>query len=86
MNYRHDLLQWRRERTGATYAQLSDLSGLRRGVICDVVRGKTNKGATNPTVATIRATYRALGLDPKYALDFSLKKNQFWRAVVEAAR
>ena len=81
MNYRHDLLRWARERSGASYRELEERSGVSRMTLCDTVRGETD-----PTATTLKATFEALGLDPKYALDFKLKEAQFRRAVVGTAR
>lgn len=87
MNYRHDLLRWRRQRTGDTYAALAYKTGLSRMAVCDTVRGKNSRNdAVDPYASTIMKTFKALGLDPKYAFDFKIKERQFRRAVVEAAR
>ena len=85
MNYRYDLLQWRREKTGRTYADLAERCELRRSVIHDVVRGKTSNGRkANPKVETLRAVCESLDIDPRFILDDGLKN--FRRAVVETAR
>lgn len=87
MNYRHDLLRWRREQTGATYAELATRTGLSRMAVCDAVRGRNSRNdAVDPYASTIMKTFKALGLDPKYAFDFKLKERQFRRAVVVTAR
>lgn len=88
MNYRYDLLQWRRQKTGRTYAELAERCGLRRSVIHDVVRGKTSDGRkSNPKIETLTAVCESLDIDRKYALDDSLKtERQFRRAVVATAR
>lgn len=77
LNYRHDLLRWRRKLTGDSYQDLADISGLSRTTLCDTVRG-----VIDPSASTIKKTYKALGLDPKYALDFSLRKSEFPCAVI----
>jgi transcriptional regulator with XRE-family HTH domain len=81
MDYRHDLFEWRRERTGETYDAIADRCELSKNTVYLIILGKTN-----PTASSINRISRALGLDPKFALDFKLRKNQFRRAVVEAAR
>lgn len=83
MNYRYDLLQWRRERTRDTYDSIAAKASLSKSTVWEVVRGDDD---IDPNASTITKTFIALGLDPKYALDFSLKKTQFRRAVVETAR
>jgi transcriptional regulator with XRE-family HTH domain len=86
MNYRYDLAQWRRKETSDSYAVLSERCGLSRTTLCDTVRGKNARGVVDPSASTIAKTFKALGLDPKYALDFKLKKAEFRRAVVVTAR
>lgn len=81
MNYRHDLFQWRRDKRGDTYDQVADRCDLSKNTVYLIIEGKTN-----PTASSITEVAKALGLDPKFALDFKLKASQFRRAVVEAAR
>jgi predicted transcriptional regulator len=81
MDYRHDLLRWRRAETGETFQELADRSGVSSTTICDAFRG-----VLDPRASTIKAIFKATGLDPKFALDFSLRKSEFRRAVVETGR
>lgn len=78
--YRRDLAEWqykRLKRTGESYTKISKRTGVSKATLCDVVRG-----TTNPYPATITKAFEALGLNPKYALDFDLKKSQFHLAVL----
>lgn len=86
MNYRHDVARWQKRVTKVSYATLRARSGLSRTTLCDTVRGKNARGIVDPTASTIAKTFKALGLDPKYALDFKLKKAEFRRAVLVTAR
>lgn len=87
MIYRHDLLRWRRKRTGDSYADIAERAGISRMAVCDTVRGENSRTAeVDPSGSTIKQTFIAMGLDPKYAFDDKLKEHQFRRAVVEAAR
>jgi len=87
MNYRYDLAQWRRKQTGESYGAIAERAGIARQVVYETVRGENSKGLpANPKVETIKVTFQGLGLDPKYALDFKLKKSEFRRAVVATAR
>lgn len=79
MDYRYDLFQWRREKLGHTYDQIADRCDLSKNTVYLIIEGKTN-----PTAASINEISKALGLNPKFALDQGL--TQFRRAVVEAAR
>jgi transcriptional regulator with XRE-family HTH domain len=81
MDYRHDLFQWRRENRGDTYNDVAGRCELSKNTVYLIIEGKTN-----PTASSINEVSRALGLDPKFALDFKLRKNQFRRAVVVTAR
>ena len=55
--------------------------------VCDTVRGRNSRnGSVDPAASTIRKTFKALGLDPKYAFDFKIKKVDFRRAVSVTAR
>lgn len=81
MEYRHDLFEWRRGKQGESYDAIADKCGLSKNTAYLIITGQTN-----PTASSINRISRALGLDPKYALDFKLKASQFRRAVVEAAR
>lgn len=81
MYFRLDLVQWRFDEGGFTYegvAKDADLS-------CNAV-WKLIKGKSDPSASTLKATFEAMGLNPKHALDFDLKKSQFRRAVVATAR
>lgn len=79
MDYRHDLFEWASE--GETYSAIADRCDLSKNTVYLIITGKTN-----PTASSINSISKALGLDPKFALDFKLKEHQFRRAVVEAAR
>lgn len=81
MNYRHDLFEWQRDERGESYDQIADRCGLSKNTVYLIIGGKTN-----PTASSINRVSRALGLDPKFALDFKLRKHQFRRAVVVTAR
>lgn len=81
MDYRYDLLEWRREKTGDSYDAIALRSDLSKNTVWLIIRGKTN-----PTASSINMICNAMGLNPKYALDSDLKPNQFRRAVVVAAR
>lgn len=81
MDYRYDLLEWRRGKTGDSYDAIADRCGLSKNTVWLIVGGKTN-----PTASSINMIFSAMGLNSKYALDPDLKPSQFWRAVVETAR
>lgn len=81
MEYRYDLLQWRREKTGDSYDLIADRSDLSKSTVWLIIGGNTN-----PTASNINRVFKALGLDPKYALDFKLTEKGFRRAVVQTAR
>jgi transcriptional regulator with XRE-family HTH domain len=81
MDYRHDFLREKQDVTGDTYERISERAGLSKNTVYLVIQGKTN-----PTASTLRATFQAVGVDPKYAFDFKLRRSDFRRAVVEAAR
>lgn len=81
MNYRYDLFQWRRAKRGDTYNEVADRCSLSKNTVYLIIEGKTN-----PTASSIKQVAKALGLNPKFALDFGLTERQFRRAVVEAAR
>jgi transcriptional regulator with XRE-family HTH domain len=81
--YRYDLLKWALTQTKESYRSIAARSGVSRMTLCDTVRG-----VSDPTASTIKATFTAFGIDPKYALDFKLKRAEFPQfrcAVVEAA-
>lgn len=80
MDYRYDLLKWRLKQLqdeGHSYRTLSAESGVPISTFCDTVRG-----ATRPFPETIKRVFKALGLNPKYAMDFQLKKKNFDSAVL----
>lgn len=81
MDYRYDLYQWQREKLRVTYDQVASRCDLSKNTVYLIIEGKTN-----PTASSINEVSKALGLDPKFALDFKLRKNQFRRAVVVTAR
>jgi transcriptional regulator with XRE-family HTH domain len=80
MEYRYDLAQWQRERLGESYDTLADRCGLSKSTVWEFVEGEAN-----PTASSINRIFRALGLKPKYALDFDIERHQFRRAVVSKA-
>lgn len=81
MNYRHDLLRWRRKKTGANYEDIAALAGLSLNATWKTINGKTD-----PSASTMRGVFEAMGLDPKHALNFELNESQFRRAVVATTR
>lgn len=82
MNYRYDLLNWRRAKLdNPPYEDLAERSGISSTTLCDAFRG-----VIDPRASTLKAIFEAMDLDPKYAMDFRLKENQFRRAVVVTAR
>lgn len=81
MSYRYDLLQWRKERTGKSYEAIADDAGLSLSATWKIILGKTD-----PSASTLTKIFRAMGLDPKQALNPDLKESQFRRAVVVTAR
>ena len=76
-NYRYDLLQARRKETGDSYGVIAKRARLSKNAVVNVI-----KGETDPTASTIRAVCRAMDLDPKYAFDFNLVKDEFHCAVL----
>lgn len=80
MEYRHDLAEWRRKKTGESYDTLAERCGLSKSTIWQFVEGKAN-----PTASSITGIFKALGLNPKFALDFEIEEHQFRRAVVSKA-
>lgn len=87
MIYRHDLLRWRRQQTGDSYATIAAKARISRMAVCDTVRGRNSRNdEVDPTGSTIKRTFKAMGLDPKYAFDDTLRKINFGDAVIEAAR
>ena len=78
MNYRHDLLRWRVQDLDKTYEELAKRHPVSSTSICDLARGEVD-----PRASTIKAVFKAMGLDPKYAMDFTLRKSDFRRAVLE---
>jgi transcriptional regulator with XRE-family HTH domain len=79
--YRSDLFQWRFEIVGASYDDIADRCGISKDTAWRIINGKTN-----PHASSINRISKALGLEPKFALDFKLRKRQFRRAVVATAR
>ena len=79
MDYRYDLFQWRREKLEETYDQIAARCRLSKNTVYLIIEGKTN-----PTASSINEISKALGLDPKFALDHQLTR--FRRAVVATAR
>lgn len=80
MDYRHDLLQWqlkKLKREGESYTTISKRSGVPKATLWDTINA-----ASKPELETITRTFQALRLNPKYALDFDLKKSQFHLAVL----
>lgn len=73
--YRRDLMLWRQDKTGDSYGSLARKSGLSKQAVWNIMLGKSE-----PTVSSITKLFRALELDPKYALDFKLRKREFHRA------
>lgn len=81
MNYRFDLLQERRKQTGDKYEEIAEVAGVSLNAVWKTVNGKTD-----PSASTMKAVFTAMGLDPRCALDFKLRKSQVRRAVVATAR
>lgn len=83
MDYRHDLLIWRYNELNPppTCRELAEKAGVSHTTVNDTLRDEVK-----PTFSTISKMFIALGLDPKFALDFKLKKTEFRRAVVDTAR
>ena len=81
MEYRYDLLEWRREKTGESYNLIADRCGLSKSTVWLIIGGRTN-----PTASNINGVFKAMGLDPKFAFDFKLTEKGFRRAVVVTAR
>ena len=79
--FRLDLAQWRFRKAGFTYEGVADAAGLSLNAVWKLLTGKTD-----PSASTIKAMFLAMGMNPKYAMDFDLKETQFWRAVVRSAR
>jgi len=77
-NFRNDLIEWRRKKINMSFARWSEASGLSRSTLYELVKGST----FSPTASTIEKASRALGLNPKYALDSELKRSQFHLAVL----
>lgn len=74
-SFRRDLLQWQQDRTGDSYGSLAVKSGLSKMAVSNIIQGKQH-----PTTKNIKKLFLAAGLDPKYALDFKLRKREFHRA------
>lgn len=79
--YQVELLQWRKEQTGDSYESIAGRAGLSLSATWKIILGKTD-----PSASTLTKIFRAMDLDPKHALNRDLKKSQFRRAVVGAAR
>lgn len=78
-DYHQPLLKWQFDqlkRQGETYRSLSVRSGVPQATLCDVINGNVR-----PFPNTIKKTFLAVGLDPKYAYS-DLKKRQFHLAVL----
>jgi hypothetical protein len=78
--YRNDLLQWRWNRLkkqGDSFDKAGVRVGLPKTTLYEVI-----KGQHNPTLNALTKSFNALGLNPKYALDFDLKKSKFHLAVL----
>jgi transcriptional regulator with XRE-family HTH domain len=81
MNFRSDILQAVRDETGETYEQIASRTGIAATTLCDVINERVD-----PRVSTVKAVFRAMRVDPKYAMNFNISKTEFRRAVVDAAR
>jgi hypothetical protein len=81
MTYRFDLLQWRKEQTGKSYEEIAHESDLSLNASWKLIKGKCD-----PSASSLTKIFSGMGLDTRFALDHDLKKRQFWRAVVRAAR
>jgi DNA-binding phage protein len=75
------LLQWRKETTGQSYESIAY-----KAKISLNATWKTINGRVDPSASTLLKLFTAMGLDRKEALNPDLKRSQFRRAVVEAAR
>jgi len=79
-DYNQKLLKWRFEilqRQGETYRSISERSGVPQTTLCETING-----TTRPFPGTIKKTYLAVGLNPKYAFDHDLKKPSQFRLAV----
>jgi hypothetical protein len=79
-DYNQKLLKWQfvnLQRQGETYRSISERSGVPQTTLCETVNG-----TTRPFPGTIKKTFLALGLDPKYAFDTDLKKPSQFRLAV----
>lgn len=78
MNYRYDLLQWRRAATEKGYEEVAKAAGLSVNGTWKLINGKTK----SPGALTIIAISKALSLNPNYVLDKRLRKPDFHLAVL----
>lgn len=75
--HRCDLLQWRRKEEKLGYEQIAE-----RAKVSVNAAWKTVGGKGDPSASTMKAVYKAMGLDPKFALDDRLEEIDFHLAVL----
>lgn len=77
--YRHDLLEWQRERLGLSRSEVGRKSGIKTSRINDVFAGTV-------TSKQLWRVANALGLDWAALHNLKLKESEFHLAVINGAR